>query len=57
MQRTTHVRSPIEPLPIPSYLFESRHVDLVGPLPPSQGSSYMLIVYQAAEAIGEGCLC
>ena len=41
---TTHARAPIEPLPMPSSRFESMHVDLVGPLPLSQGFSYLLTV-------------
>ena len=41
---TTHVRAPVESLPMPSSRFESRHVDLVGPLPLSQGFSYLLTV-------------
>ena len=38
---TIHARAPIEPLPMPSSRFESLHVDLVGPLPLSQGFSYL----------------
>ena len=41
---TTHMRAPVEPLPMPSSRFESLHVDLVGPLPLSQGFSYLLTV-------------
>ena len=41
---TTHVRAPVESLPMPSSRFESLHVDLVGPLPLSQGFSYLLTV-------------
>ena len=41
---TTHARAPIEPLSMPSSRFESLHVDLVGPLPLSQGFSYLLTV-------------
>ena len=41
---TTHVRAPVEPLPMPSSRFESLHVDLVGLLPLSQGFSYLLTV-------------
>ena len=41
---TTHAMAPIEPLPMPSSRFESLHVDLVGPLPLSQGFSYLLTV-------------
>ena len=40
----THVSAPIAPLPIPSSRFESVHIDLVGPLPPSQGFSYLLTI-------------
>ena len=32
---TTHVRAPVEQFPLPSSRFDSLHVDLVGPLPPS----------------------
>ena len=41
---TTHVRAPVQPLPMPSSRFESLHVDLVGPLPLSQEFSYLLTV-------------
>ena len=41
---TTHVRAPVESLPMPSSRFESLHVDLVGPLPLLQGFSYLLTV-------------
>ena len=41
---TTHVRAPVEQFPLPSSRFDSLHVDLVGPLPPSQGFSYLLTV-------------
>ena len=41
---TTYVSAPIAPLPMPSTRFESLHVDLVGPLPPSQGFTYLLTI-------------
>ena len=41
---TTHVRAPVEQFPLPSSRFDSLHVDLVSPLPPSQGFSYLLTV-------------
>ena len=37
-----HTVVPLMPLPMPEKRFESLHVDLVGPLPPSQGFSYLL---------------
>lgn len=37
-----HVRSPPGALPVPSCRFETVHVDIVGPLPPSRGQRYML---------------
>ena len=41
---TTRARASVEPLPMPSSRFESLHVDLVFPLPLSQGFSYLLTV-------------
>ena len=39
-----HVRSPPEKIPIPDARFQSVNVDLVGPLPQSQGFTYLLTV-------------
>ena len=35
-----HVRTPLQHLEVPQCHFDSIHIDLVGPLPPSQGFSY-----------------
>lgn len=37
-----HVRAPLEPFAIPAKRFDHVHVDLVGPLPPSQGFTHLL---------------
>lgn len=37
-----HTKAPLEPFPIPSRRFDHVHVDLVGPLPPSQGFTHLL---------------
>ena len=37
-----HARSPLEPFPVPARRFDHVHVDLVGPLPPSQGFTHVL---------------
>lgn len=39
-----HHRSPIDAIPIPPRRFTHVHVDLVGPLPPSKGYSYLFTV-------------
>lgn len=39
---TRHNNSPYEHIPIPSQRFNHVHVDIVGPLPPSEGYSYVL---------------
>ena len=41
---TRHTRSPLAPLPMPDHRFSALHLDLVGPLPPSEGHSYLLTV-------------
>lgn len=43
-QSATHVKAPLAPFPVPHRRFDHIHVDLVGPLPPSQGCSYLLTV-------------
>nr|XP_057908117.1 uncharacterized protein LOC131104680 [Doryrhamphus excisus] len=37
-----HTKAPLEPFPIPDRRFDHVHVDLVGPLPPSQGYTHLL---------------
>ena len=39
---TRHIHSPVEKLPLPDARFAEVHVDLVGPLPTSNGMTYML---------------
>ena len=39
-----HVRAPIEKVPVPDLQFESVNINLVGPLPPSQGFSYLFMI-------------
>lgn len=39
-----HTRAPVHHIPIPDRHFSHVHVDLVGPLPPSRGYSYLLTV-------------
>ena len=39
-----HVRTPAEFIAMPGARFQHIHVDLVGPLPPSQGCSYLLTI-------------
>ena len=39
-----HIVAPVEPLPMPDRRFASLHVDIVGPLPASQGFSYLLTI-------------
>ena len=38
----THVKSPVPRIPVPARRFSHVHLDLVGPLPSSQGYSYIL---------------
>ncbi|KFD62480.1 hypothetical protein M514_25330 [Trichuris suis] len=37
-----HVRSPLVNFPVPAERFSHVHIDIVGPLPPAQGHSYIL---------------
>ena len=39
-----HVVAPLTPLPMPDKRFDSLHVDIVGPLPESQGYTYLLTI-------------
>ena len=39
-----HVVAPLTPLPMPDKRFDSLHIDIVGPLPESQGYSYLLTI-------------
>ena len=39
-----HIRAPLQKISIPQRRFDHIHVDLVGPLPPSNGSTYLLTV-------------
>ena len=40
----THVRSPIETFKVPDRRFSHIHVDLVGPLPPSDGFTHLITI-------------
>jgi IS30 family transposase len=40
----THISPPPAPIPIPSRRFSHIHIDLVGPLPSSQGHTHILTV-------------
>ena len=37
-----HIKPPIKPIPVPATRFKHIHIDLVGPLPPSQENVYIL---------------
>ena len=39
-----HIRAPLQPFQLPSRRFDHIHIDLVGPLPPSEGFTYLLTV-------------
>ena len=39
-----HAKAPLSPRPVPTGRFLSLHVDLVGPLPPSEGMTYLFSV-------------
>ena len=39
-----HIVAMLMPLPMPAKLFDSLHIDLVGPLPESQGFTYLLTI-------------
>ena len=43
---TRHIQPPLQqiPIPIPLRRFDHIHIDLVGPLPPSDNFSYLLII-------------
>ena len=36
-----HVKAPLQSFPAPAARFDSLHVDIIGPLPPSQGYTYL----------------
>ena len=40
----THIRAPLQKISIPQHRFDHIHMNLVGPLPPSNGSTYLLTV-------------
>lgn len=40
----THIRAPLERFKVPQRRFDHVHVDLVGPLPPSQGFTHLLTI-------------
>ncbi|GFO32935.1 Pol polyprotein [Plakobranchus ocellatus] len=40
----THVHSPVLKIPVPSRRFSHLHIDLVGPLPPSEGFTHLLTI-------------
>ena len=40
----THIRAPLETFQVPNRRFHHIHVDLVGPLPPSNGFTYLLTI-------------
>ena len=40
----THIRAPLETFQVPNRRFDHIHVDLVGPLPPSNGFTYLLTI-------------
>ncbi|GFR99791.1 Pol polyprotein [Elysia marginata] len=40
----SHVRSPVVKIPVPEKRFSHIHIDLVGPLPPSEGFTYLLTI-------------
>ena len=40
----THIRAPLEKFSVPQRRFDHIHVDLVGPLPPSNGFTHLLTV-------------
>ena len=41
---TRHTRSPLQQFPLPAARFHTLHIDLVGPLPPSQSNQYILTI-------------
>ena len=41
---TRHSKAPLEPLAMPDRRFAALHLDLVGPLPESQGNTYLLTI-------------
>ena len=40
----THIRSPIQPIPVPGRRFYHLHVDLVGPLPQYSGFNFLFTI-------------
>jgi len=46
----THTRAPLGPFIVPNKRFSHIHVDIVGPLPPSDGFSYLLtVIYRSTR--------
>ena len=46
---TKHTKAPLQDLPMPDFRFSALHIDLVGPLPPSEGYSCLLYTSDAAD--------
>lgn len=50
-----HTKSPVQNIPIPDNRFEHVHIDIVGPLPPSQGFSYCFTMIDRFTRWIEAC--
>ena len=43
---TRHVKAPITNIPVPVQRFDQMHIDIVGPLTPSDGKMYLLTIIE-----------
>lgn len=50
-----HIKSPVPAIPVPSRRFSHVHLDLVGPLPSSQGFTYILTMIDRTSRWPEAC--
>ena len=49
----THIRAPMSKITVPTKKFTHIHIDLVGPLPPSEGYSYLLTIIDRTTRLPE----
>ena len=49
----THVKTPIQPIPVPGQRFFHIHVDLVGTLPQSSGYTYLFTIVDRTSGLAE----
>ena len=53
---STHIHSTVPSIPVPTRRFSPVHVDIVGPMPSSQGYSYLLTMIDRTTRWPEPCI-